>query len=804
VKEVETGDTEKELCLKCGKRIAQNKRPGSLTSYLFSHPDCACQRAGDQAKIVQSSSKGQRDGESDFCPKCGLRTATDSSSGSLTGFLFQSTRCKCPGDPAFADGAMSAKFWKLKETGGGTIFTTATDTPSRATSSSIDLLSGAIIGGAYRIIKLLGRGGMGEVYLAKHETLGKKCALKVIPPEQVTEIGWQRFQLEAKAVAKLDHINLVRVTDLGIHEGCLPFYAMDFVDGQNLADLLVEQGPIPLKMTLEIFKQVCDGVECAHHHGILHRDLKPANIMLLPTQGGVKQAKVLDFGLAKLTGHDRNKQSLTAVGDVFGSPFYMSPEQCNGEKLDNRSDIYSLGCTMFECLTGQPPFSGHRASAVIFSHLEADAPSLESVAGPGKFSTSMEVVMAKLLRKNPVERYQTLSELRLDLEKVARGEDVQPFYVSRSKPAQDRAGASEAAISGKALAAEPAESRFRLGGAMVVSITFITLMGLGAIGYIVSKRPSAAPTFPLLDNSLFKQQEQKPKPTIASAKLATVTDTAPFTLTIKIGPQGRTKSFLFPPGKHGAIIRTETAVDGLACSGQCNFPADAHLILQCYEGVSPEFIRRFRPNDLYGLELKQRLDSEWTASHMEAISRLNGLKSLDISDSEIEGPVLPSINKLVNLTILRISRTKIRGEELLTLCMLPRLEVVMASGTVHIRAFLKGIRKPYVLHRLWLSDDGLTDEDMLLISKIVSLQDILLDSNSITVEGLKSLSTLPNLEVLSVASMKFTPQCIETMSHFRHLHRLRMSVMEWPSLDQLRLKKALPKDCIIEDRRQLD
>jgi serine/threonine protein kinase len=761
VKEVETGDTEMELCLKCGKRIAQNKRPGSLTSY-------------------------------------------DSRSGSLTGFLFQSTRCKCPADPAFADGAMSAKFWKLKETGSGTIFTTAVGAPSRATTSSIDLLSGAVIGGAYRIIKLLGRGGMGEVYLAKHETLGKKCALKVIPPEQVTEIGWQRFQLEAKAVAKLDHINLVRVTDLGIHDGCLPFYAMDFVEGQNLADLLAEQGPIPLKMTLEIFKQVCDGVECAHHHGILHRDLKPANIMLLPAQAGVQQAKVLDFGLAKLTGHDRAKQSLTAVGDVFGSPFYMSPEQCNGDKLDNRSDIYSLGCTMFECLTGRPPFSGHLASAVIFSHLEADPPSLESVAGPGNFSTAMEVVMAKLLRKNPVERYQTLSELRLDLEKVARGEDVQPFYVSRSKPAQDRAGASAAAISRKELAAETPESRFRLGGAMVASITFITVMGLGAIGYIVTKRPSAAPTFPLLDNFFLKQKEQKPKPTIATAKLATVIDTKPFPLTFQISPLRRTKSFVFPPGQHGAIIRTETAFDGLSCSGQCNFPADAHLILECYEGVSPEFIRRFRPDDLYGLQVKPRLDSEWTASHMEAISRLNGLKSLDISDSEIDGPVVPSINKLVNLTTLRVSRTKIRGEELLTLCMLPRLEVVMASGTVHIRDFLKGIRKPYTMQKLWVSDDHLTDEDMQLISKVVSLKNILLDSNSITVEGLKTLSTLPNLEVLSVAGMKFTPQCIETISHFRHLHYLQMSLMEWPSLDQLRLKKALPKDCIFEEKRLLD
>ncbi len=202
------------------------------------------------------------------------------------------------------------------------------------------------------------------MYLARHTALGKKCALKVIPPDHVTEIGWQRCQLEARAVAKLDHKNLVRVTDLGIHEGCFPYYAMDCVEGKNLAELLTEQGPMPHTTVLEVFMQVCDGVECAHHSGILHRDLKPANIMLVTGKGAIKQAKILDFGLAKLTRPDRLGQSLTAMGDIFGSPFYMSP-----------------------------------------------------------FPASLEIVVAKLLRKNPVERYQTISELRIDLEKVAKGED---------------------------------------------------------------------------------------------------------------------------------------------------------------------------------------------------------------------------------------------------------------------------------------------------------------------------------------------------------------------------------------------
>ncbi len=126
------------------------------------------------------------------------------------------------------------------------------------------------------------------------------------------------------------------------------------------------------------------------------------------------------------------------MGDIFGSPFYMSPEQCKGERLDDRSDIYSLGCTIFECLTGRPPFTGHQPAAIIFGHLEADPPSLESVVGPRVIPDSMEIVMAKLLRKNPVERYQTLVEARADLRRVLQGEAVMPVYMSRSahRPAE--------------------------------------------------------------------------------------------------------------------------------------------------------------------------------------------------------------------------------------------------------------------------------------------------------------------------------------------------------------------------------
>ena len=348
------------------------------------------------------------------CPKCGKRIVPGNVNNRVIADSIDPLDCNC--NEMHLDAQMSARFSALRQAGEGTLFLTAGQTQSPSDNMSIGLAPGAVIGGVYEIIGLLGRGGMGEVYLAKHLTLNKRCALKVIPPDQVTDQSWQRFQFEAKTVAKMDHVNLVRVTDLGIHEQCLPFYAMEYLEGKNLAEMLMDFGPMPLVKAVEVFVQVCDGLDLAHRNAILHRDLKPANIMLTRTPTGKLEVKVLDFGLAKLTVHDRSKQSLTAVGDVFGSPSYMSPEQCANETLDSRSDIYSIGCTLFESLTGRPPFNSDIPGAVFFGHLESEPPSLNSAMPEGQsVPPKMEAIMGKLLRKNPDERYQTLSQLKADL-----------------------------------------------------------------------------------------------------------------------------------------------------------------------------------------------------------------------------------------------------------------------------------------------------------------------------------------------------------------------------------------------------
>lgn len=417
--------------------------------------------------------KNTRAGETiqELCPKCGKHISY------CTCFKLEaSSKWPLSGNKPCSEDEMVARFSAMKEAGMGTVFGHAKTASGQTGPVAVNFAQDAIIGGVYKIIRLLARGKIGEVYLVQHLPLGKRCALKVIPPQQVTEVGWQRFQLEAKNSARLEHPTLVRVTDLGIHEGCLPYYAMEYLEGFNLAEMLKEHGPMPLKEVLEIFMQVCQGLETAHLQGILHRDLKPTNIMLTVTQTGKVQVKILDLGLAKLTRPDRFKQSAATLGD---RPCYLSPEQQAGEEGDSRSDIYSVGCILFECLTARPPFLGLRTT-VSLGHLRSDAPSLEAAVGPGKFSQTMEDVVARLLRKDPAERYQKLSELRKDLDLIAHEAEGIP-YTPEPEPDPDPVqepsddDASEES-SRPALLSQPKVL-------IVAGVALVLLIGVGGFSY---------------------------------------------------------------------------------------------------------------------------------------------------------------------------------------------------------------------------------------------------------------------------------------------------------------------------------
>jgi serine/threonine protein kinase len=286
-------------------------------------------------------------------------------------------------------------------------------------------LTGQLIGQNFRIISKLGAGGMSVVYRAHNEMLKKDVAIKVLHPHLVTNrMSLERFRQEAQAASQIDHENVVRIIDFGIAAGSRPYIVMDYLEGHSLSEWIKKEGQLELDRAIEIFVQLADALSYAHQKGIIHRDLKPSNVILVPRRkAGGEVAKIVDFGIAKLQPHEgADAAALTQTGDVFGSPLYMSPEQCKGEKLDNRSDIYSLGCLMYETLTGVTPINGANMLEILYRHMNEMPRSMKKVAPSLKIPQQIEAIVFKALAKEPANRYNSMEELRQDLEEF-RGDN---------------------------------------------------------------------------------------------------------------------------------------------------------------------------------------------------------------------------------------------------------------------------------------------------------------------------------------------------------------------------------------------
>ncbi|PTL83995.1 serine/threonine-protein kinase [Vitiosangium sp. GDMCC 1.1324] len=279
-----------------------------------------------------------------------------------------------------------------------------------------DPLIGRVLNDKFRIVEALGAGGMGRVYKAVQAPLDRPVALKVLNPQysEGKDPGFQkRFFLEAAVTSKLRHPNTVTIIDYGKTDDGVLYIAMEYLEGQTLAQLLTQQGPLAWMRVLNIAQQVARSVREAHKVGLIHRDLKPANIMVLNQEDDLDVVKVLDFGLVKSFLPDRglpNEAELTQAGVILGSPQYMAPEQARNVS-DPRSDVYSLGVVMFQMLMGRPPFQAAQSIDVIFKHLN-EAPPIFGAIWPGHtVPQEVEALVMRCLNKRPEERFQSMDEV---------------------------------------------------------------------------------------------------------------------------------------------------------------------------------------------------------------------------------------------------------------------------------------------------------------------------------------------------------------------------------------------------------
>lgn len=253
----------------------------------------------------------------------------------------------------------------------------------------------------YEIQGKMSEGGMGSIFKAQNRYTAALVAIKLMHAESNTE-SIKRFYFEAKAASLLKHANICRLLDFGVTQSGWPYLVMDWIDGKGLDRVVLEKGRLSAREMISIFKQVAAALGHAHKHKIVHRDLKPENIMLAQNPEGHFEVQIVDFGVAKFIDNENGaaaiSEELTKVGFTVGSPKFMSPEQISGEKLDNRSDLYSLGCVMYFALTGSPPFLGHTFVETLKKHLWEPVPIFDPTLN---ISIELQKIVFKAMEKKP-------------------------------------------------------------------------------------------------------------------------------------------------------------------------------------------------------------------------------------------------------------------------------------------------------------------------------------------------------------------------------------------------------------------
>lgn len=375
-----------------------------------------------------------------ICPNCG-KQLSEEGNGSITSWIFKPSRCTC------ADSNDELRAARLKRTAppqstpappqrpylqqGRQIDLAPTDEASRERSKRTPTISeraliGQVLNDKYHVMSFIGRGGMSVVYRARHQLMQKDVALKFLRSHLLADVeSVNRFRTEARAVSALNSKHIIRLFDLDVTVENQPFLVVELLIGISLADIIRDKGRINQDVAVGWFCQIAQALQDAHEQGVIHRDLKPSNVVI-----DDDMVKIFDFGIAKVLfseGAERSK--LTQTGEVFGSPMYMSPEQCRGQKLDGRSDIYSMGCLMYEVLSGTPPFIGQNIFDTLGKQChEEPVPLVDLVSD---ISESLDYVVRRCLDKSPSQRYLSATDLLRDLEDVRDHRKLQHMFQQR-------------------------------------------------------------------------------------------------------------------------------------------------------------------------------------------------------------------------------------------------------------------------------------------------------------------------------------------------------------------------------------
>lgn len=365
-----------------------------------------------------------------LCGTCGKTVSREKARTNVTRYLSFESRCQCiaPEQAGEATATLVEAGPSVDDKHSGTSAESANPSMTAISVSSPLSLLGEQLPDYYELEAVLGEGGMGVVVKARDKRDDRQYAIKMLRPSFLNDAQTiRRFENEAKAAIKLKHPGIVAAQEFGVSAQNVPFLVMDFLEGESLENRLKRKGALAFSEALDIFNEIAEALYYAHENGVIHRDIKPSNIMIVRDASGKDRVKLVDFGIARvLMSGDGTACSLTQTGEIFGSPLYMSPEQCQGQEAQRCSDIYAFGCLMYECIAGRPPFASENPVKLILGHIEEFPKSLTDVLQSHgwyskltwrerrKFENLNSIVM-RTLEKNPNHRYWSTAEIIADL-----------------------------------------------------------------------------------------------------------------------------------------------------------------------------------------------------------------------------------------------------------------------------------------------------------------------------------------------------------------------------------------------------
>jgi serine/threonine protein kinase len=652
---------------------------------------------------------------------------------------------------------------------------------ARAGDNWVEFGCGDLIAGRFEILSLLGRGGMGFVYLVADRQSGKKYAMKTFSAMNATERVRKRFEIEAKATSLIKHPNVVEFHDFGLIDGVQPYFVMDYCEGETLADLIKVGGSLPYKRVLEIFIPICNALACAHAQAVVHRDLKPSNIVIKHLPDGRLQIKVLDFGIAKVLLDDTMFNTVTKTGELFGSPYYMSPEQCVGKGIDRRSDIYSVGCVMYEALTGNPPFMSDNALTTMMRHQTERPPSLKEATLGREFPEDLETIVACMLAKQPDQRYQNFSLVEDDLRSLERGE---PLCSVKEEAQPDRSlnifsvltvGGGAMFVAACAACAIWHDSLERHSfDKEPVSGSAIDATGnrrAAATGNGSAAATSPVKLLPFVELPDLHDISKSAKQSISTSCYS---DSADWHL-LK-------RHFHFPMQAIGTVGRGDE--DTFA-------PAQGDMILEVpfsfVVGKDASVISGFRPDEIDSLLMRGPIiDDDATAP----IRGWRALTSLDLNWADVGDRSIENIRTLPKLKSLHVSATHVSASGLRQL-KLDQMKYLDANEVIYVPSILDRASSLVVLK---LANAGLKDDDMKVLSKMPRLNILDIRGNEqITDRGISYLLPALDIEQLWFAGCKTTPRCLQWLIKMPKLRGVTLSMKYWTPAQKANFTSTLKK-----------